>query len=490
MRAFDPSELSRLLDGILDFAIFTLDGDGMITSWNQGAERVYHWTADEILGQHFSTLFPESDREQAPAVLETVLSRGQFSEEVWRVRRDGSSFLAHVTIRPQIAAERRFAGFVNVTHDVTEVAGVRVAIDQANHLAALGAMSAEVAHECRNVVMAIGTWTEVLAKIPQVDPRISTAIQQLATSVGRAKGISENLLRLGRPPNAVPQTIDLHELLSAKVPEFSALVRRNVTVRLEFSSERPEIEFDPLHLNQMLANLVANASDAMPEGGEVVVAVVDSADGRLAIEIRDRGIGIPPEVRSRLFEPFFTTKRAKGTGIGLLVTKKLAESNGASLGVRNEPGGGTTFRLEMTRRSTVPLPEQSVNLSRALFVGSDPDLPSFVREAFASRSIAVTTVTTCSAALDEVARNTPHVLILSINLDDCGGIDAYRRISNEWPQLPILFVTETREQPRLLSVHTRPNVRYVGRPLTPDALYHAAALLVAGTFGEARSDVA
>jgi PAS domain S-box-containing protein len=339
-----------LVDAVRDYAIFMLDPDGIIVSWNAGAERAKGYTATEIVGQHFRVFYPA---EQVAArhpehELEVALRDGQYAEEGWRVRKDGSTFWADVVITAIFNDVGTHLGFAKITRDTTErrraqqeqeraaeslsdANGVleelnlqlrRAAADQSQFLAV-------TAHELRTPVAVLGGSAETLARhwqnLPETD-RL-TLLDGMTSSADRLRRLLSDLLTASR--------IDASSLRLEPVPvALEPVVSRAVTA---LKSKHGDVEVaveghdaltvlaDPSRLAQILDNLLDNAA----HHGRAPIHVAVDADGQMArLRVRDSGDGVSPDVRPHLFGRFATGDEISGTGLGLFIVRELARAHG------------------------------------------------------------------------------------------------------------------------------------------------------------------
>jgi PAS domain S-box-containing protein len=357
-RTAGDDELLRLfIESTVDYAFITLDPTGHVTSWNQGAERLKGYQADEILGQHFSVFYPgDVPREIIDARLAVAASEGHHREEGWRVRKDGTSFWADVVITVIRDHDGKLRGFGKVTRDLTERKEaddeIRDASDKMRdaqaqlvakeRLSAIGELAAVVSHELRNPLASLSNTLFVMRQDVERHDESSLA-EQLDVAerqVERAVRIVSDVLDFARSgePNKRPVSLDdlFDEILLTSSPPDSVEVIR---------STEPDLTamVDPDQLRRVLINLVTNAYQAMPEGGTMQIET-SFIGGDARIVLTDSGVGISEAAREKIFHPFFTT-RSHGTGLGLAVVQRIVEAHGGSIAVESAPGAGTTFAI-------------------------------------------------------------------------------------------------------------------------------------------------
>ncbi|WP_269513731.1 ATP-binding protein [Brevundimonas subvibrioides] len=357
----------RVIEGVRDYGIFALDPAGRVVSWNTGAQRIKGWTADEILGEHFSTFYPADARDETPSRLLDVARRdGRVEDEGWRVRRDGGRFWANVVITALRDENGTLTGFSKVTRDITERRRAEDALGHARAEAerasrAKSEFLSRMSHELRTPLTAILGFNQLLGMDEDMlseDQR--HAVDQIAKAGGHLLAMIEEVLDIARieagghalvvePLDPAPLLADMANLIA---PQAQA---DRVEVRIEAGTD-VEILADRRATIQILLNLLSNAIKYGPAGGRVTVAVVASSD-RVRIEVRDEGPGVPAELVERLFVPFdrLDAERwsgAQGSGLGLALSRGLAQAQGGDIAYRpRDDRQGAVFTLELPAAS-------------------------------------------------------------------------------------------------------------------------------------------
>jgi PAS domain S-box-containing protein len=345
-----------LVDSVTDYAIFMLDSDGCVVSWNSGAERIKGYAASEIIGRHFSCFYTEEDR--AAGVpdrgLRTAAQEGRFEAEGWRVRKDGGRFVASVVI-DAIRHEGALIGFAKVTRDVTERRAAEVRLREAQKMEAVGRFTGGAAHDFNNLLMAVLGSLELLRKQLPDDRRMLGLLDNAMEGARRGATLTQRMLAFARRQELKPEPVDLRRLTRGMMELLERSVGSGVTIETRFPSRLRNAFTDPSQLETALLNLTLNARDAM--GGQGVLSItaaeeqVDMANGLapgayIRLAVIDDGHGMDEATLARVTEPFFTTKGVgKGTGLGLSMVDGLAAQSGGRLAIRSRPGEGTTVEL-------------------------------------------------------------------------------------------------------------------------------------------------
>jgi PAS domain S-box-containing protein len=350
LKSYTDSVLSSITSGIV-----TLDLDGRVATVNPAAELLTGLFSGEIAGRYCTEVFAHTP-EVAEILMETLARRaGTATVSLSLRRRNDTSVPVEMSTAPLRGLEGKDLGVVGVFRDVSQIRELEGQLRRSDRLAALGTLAAGLAHEIKNPLASLRTFTRIIPrKFEDVRFR-ETFMRVVPHELERINGIVEQLLELARPsrlrpvPLAIPGVLD--RVLELYANELDA---KGITVSREYAREVPAITADPERLYEAFVNLVSNALAAMAPGGRLTVRngwhrpadpVVRAAGGRrVRIEIEDTGSGISPLEAEKVFDPFFTTK-AEGTGLGLALTHKIIDDHGGSISFRSTPGVGTVFTV-------------------------------------------------------------------------------------------------------------------------------------------------
>jgi PAS domain S-box-containing protein len=460
---FESERSFRLLvENVADYALYMLDPTGIVTSWNVGGQRIKGYSSEEILGQHFSRFYTETDRANGKPTraLRIAREQGRYEEEGWRVRKDGTFFWASVVIDP-IQEDDRLVGFAKITRDITERREAQLKLEaMQKHLAesqkldALGQLTGGVAHDFNNILMIISGSLHFLKKSAPTDAKMQRAVSAIETATKRGAALTSQLLTFARRQSVNPQAISVADRIGAVREVLETGVGSSVQLAFDISPDLWPVTVDISELETALVNLVINARDAMPASGIITVAarnaVADDQDERdfVAISVEDPGQGIAPDVLDKIFDPFFTTKPVgKGTGLGLSQVHGFAHQAGGTVRVESELGRGTRVTILLPRDEIIPSAEKTSiaevgGSGTVLLVEDNPDVASVSASLLEQLGYTVRRVPDADAALRDVELHNVDLVFSDIVMPGkIDGLTLARRLREMRPELPILLAT-------------------------------------------------
>lgn len=460
-----------LVQGVTDYAIFMLDPDGRINSWNAGAQRIKGYTPDEIIGEHFSRFYTQEDRdaEEPDKALDTARREGRFEREGWRIRKNGAPFWAHVIIDQIKDDSGSLIGFAKITRDVTErreaaaaLESAREALFQSQKLEAIGKLTGGVAHDFNNLLMAIMGSMDLLRKYLPDDPRARRLLDNALQGAERGATMTKRMLAFARRQELKPEIIDVQLLILGMKDLMARTLGPTVSIETRFINDSNFIRADANELEMAILNLAVNARDAISGGGQIVISVkkIDApqpSDALKAalyacISVADNGSGMDPRTLERATEPFFTTKGiGKGTGLGLSMVHGLAEQSGGRFILRSTLGQGTTAELwfPAVTAQEQTLSEQSKAKSHTrqralaiLVVDDDPLVLMSTVALIEDLGHTVIEASSGSAALNALKQNPAiELLITDQAMPNMSGLQLAQAIRKQRPTLPIILAS-------------------------------------------------
>ena len=459
-----------LVNGVTDYALYMLDPNGIVTNWNAGGLRIKGYSPEEIIGQHFSRFYSPADQAAGrPArALQLAVENGRYEEEGWRVRKDGTFFWASVVIDPIRDDDNKLLGFAKITRDISERREAQLNLEkiqrqlaESQKLDALGQLTGGVAHDFNNLLMVITGHVHMLKKIAANDAKSLRAIQAIETATQRGASLTRQLLTFARRQSVNPQPIDLRDSIHSVREVLDTGLGSAVQLRINLDDGIWPVMVDPAELETALVNLIINARDAMPDGGSVSVRAsnvhIDNGTRKgdhVAIEVKDTGVGIPPDIMGKVFDPFFTTKPiGKGTGLGLSQVHGFAHQAGGTVAVASELGKGTTFTVCLPRGQLGIAPAEAETRSIAsgtvLLVEDNPDVATASADLLEQLGYSVRWVSDAEAALRELDRDGIDLVFTDIVMPGkTDGLGLARAIKQKHPGVPILLATGYSEAAR------------------------------------------
>jgi PAS domain S-box-containing protein len=349
-----------LIESIQEYAIYILDPNGFVVSWNSGAQRIKGYSAQEVVGKHFSRFYMPNDiRSGKPQRnLEAAAAKGRYEEESLRVRKDGSVFWANVLITAIRDASGTVSGFAKVVRDITERKESEQRLRDAERFAALGTSAAVFAHEIANPLNGLSTSLQIASGLLDDagydNPLVKETMQAANQEISRLSSLLQDYRSLARPQRINLKLSDLRQIVEELlVPNVKHYRDSRVDFRTEFAEELPLVAVDPEKIKQVILNLCKNAVEAMPEGGLLVVKAY-SANENVILEFQDTGQGIPEG-----FNPFqlFKSTKPQGTGLGLPIVEQIVIDHHGTVEYVSELGKGTIFKVSL--KASIADPEHT-----------------------------------------------------------------------------------------------------------------------------------
>jgi PAS domain S-box-containing protein len=460
---FESERSFRLLvEGVADYALYMLDPEGVVTSWNIGGQRIKGYLPQEIVGQHFSRFYTPADQANGKPARALGIARehGRYEEEGWRVRKDGSFFWASIVI-DAIKEGGRLIGFAKITRDITERREAQLQLErmqkqlaESQKLDALGQLTGGVAHDFNNLLMVIGGSAQVLKRYAG-DEKSQRAVEAIESAARRGAALTSQLLSFARRQNVNPQIVRLKECIEAVREILNTGVGGAVQLTTDVKDDVWPVRVDIAELETALVNLTINARDAMPDGGAIGISAenvrLDDETHKgdfVAIRVSDTGIGIAPDVLQKVFDPFFTTKPVgKGTGLGLSQVHGFAYQAGGLVTLASELGEGTTVTISLPRDQCGIVPDrspraESPGTGTILLVEDNPDVAAASTGLLEQLGYAVRWASNAEEALAEIDGDGIDLVFSDIVMPGrMDGLALAQAIREKYPRLPILLAT-------------------------------------------------
>lgn len=468
-----------LVQGVTDYAIYMLDPDGLVSSWNAGAQRIKGYRPDEIIGQHFSRFYTDDDKAAGlpSTALTTAAHEGRFEKEGWRVRKDGTRFWANVIIDAIHADDGRLVGFAKITRDITEkrqaeeaLARAQQELFQAQKMEAVGQLTGGVAHDFNNLLMAVLGSLEIARKRAVAGEPMLDLIDNAISGARRGASLTHRLLAFSRKQDLKLDAVKVADLVGG----MTELLRRSIGAEIEivtrFEADLPAVLSDANQLESALLNLVVNARDAMPDGGTITIRAECHSVGTLTganlssgdyvcLSVTDEGGGMDAETLELSTTPFFTTKGiGKGTGLGLPMVQGLMAQAGGALKLKSAPGCGCTAELwlpvsvghrQPVARPAADLPAAASTSPLTVLAVDDDALvlmnTVLMLEDLGHEAIQAESAREVLKLLDEGIL--PEVILTDHSMPHMTGAELIRQVSASHPAIALVLATGYAELP-------------------------------------------
>jgi PAS domain S-box-containing protein len=493
-----------LIQSVSDYAIYMLDPEGLISSWNSGAERLKGYTEEEIIGEHFSRFYSEEDRAaQTPVLaLRTASREGRFEAEGWRVRKDGTRFWANVVIDPIITPGGSLLGFAKITRDLTErkraqeeLERTKEAFFQSQKMEAIGKLTGGVAHDFNNLLAVVLGSLALAQRRLKEGADVSGLIDNAVKAAERGASLTQRMLAFARKQELTLEAVDLADLVRGMAELLQRTIGPGVAIDTRFPLFTPQVQADARQLELALINLAVNARDSMPNGGTITIAaqkesLVSAEDGLepgdyVRLAVIDEGEGMDEQILAQAVEPFFTTKGiGKGTGLGLPMVQGLARQSGGKFTLTSAKGAGTTAEIWMrvadsSNLQEAPAPEEPTVVRtdplRILAIDDDPLVLDNTAAMLAELGHQVRQAQSGPEALEALEAHSFDLVITDFAMPGMTGEELTQHILASRPDLPVLMVSGYASFP----AGAGPSVLKLGKPFSEHELSRAIVEVIA-----------
>jgi PAS domain S-box-containing protein len=447
--------------------ITTIAPDFTVTTWNPAAERLFGWSAEEVIGQPIPTL-PEDESEESRRrrlALASGAERMQTYEERRR-RRDGAMIDVGVSAATLMDAEGRPRGIVSIYHDISERRRLEQRLRQAQRMEAVGQLAGGIAHDFNNLLTIMQLHAESLTEELPVGSALHADAAEIQRQTERAASLTRQLLAFSRKQLLQPRLLDLNVTVREVEKMLRRVIGEDIVLETQLERDLGQVMADPNQIVQVLLNLAVNGRDAMPAGGRLSIRTanvwLDSGYGDLhgavvpegeyvMLAVSDTGTGMDRATQQRIFEPFFTTKEpGRGTGLGLATVYGIVKQSGGYIWVYSEPGLGSTFKTYLPRmidEARGPAPVDRVYDVRGtetiLLVEDEAELRDLARVHLEHLGYTVLVGQNGDDAL-RIATELPgslHLLITDVVMPGLSGAEIAERLRALRPEVRVLFMS-------------------------------------------------
>jgi PAS domain S-box-containing protein len=488
--------LAAIVEGSED-AIVGKTLDGIVTTWNQGAEKLFGYTAEEMIGTPISRLVPPEHADDTEEILSRI-AKGESvrQHQTERMTKDGRRISVSLSVSPIRNGAGEVVGASKIARDTTHERQLEGLLRQAQKMEAVGRLAGGVAHDFNNLLTVILGYAASLGKgFEPGDPR-AKAVAQIQRAATQAAAVTGQLLAFSRKQVTQPRAIDLSREIAEMQEMLQRLIGEDIDLSVIPDREPCLVTFDPGQLSQVLLNLAVNARDAMPTGGKLTIEthrVMRGAEdfGSHAIRpagpyaqlvVTDTGSGMDQETQAHIFEPFFTTKEAsKGIGLGLATVYGIVQNHGGWIDVYSEPGHGTTFRIyaPMARRAEADrVTAGGTEASRPrrtatiLLVEDQAAIRMLAEDVLIDAGHEVLSAPNGRAALQtaEAHRGEIDLLITDVVMPELSGPELAEQLSRLRPDLLVLYISGYTDHALLHRGAIEQGTAFLQKPFLPAAL--------------------
>jgi len=519
-----------IVESLQDYAVFMMNPEGRVTLWNRGAERMWGWGQQEVLGEPFARFYSADERDANPPdpALAQTIAHGRHEEEGWRKRKDGSRFWANVVYTTVQDDRGDLVGFSAVTRDLTDRkraedelqrlnAGMQKHIAeqteelirtiaqrerlheellQAQKMESIGTLAGGIAHDFNNLLNVILGYVSLLEQ-SATSNQISASVDVIKETVTRGSSLVRQLLAVARKSETQFERTEINGLLQGLQALLQETFPKTIDVFVRLEPNLPAVMADPNQIHQAMLNLCLNSRDAMPEGGELLLKTGTIRGSELRrrfqeareeqyvrITVTDTGHGLDKSIKNRVFEPFFTTKsQGQGSGLGLSVVYGIVTNHRGFIDMASEPGHGTTFDIYL------PLPSDATTLVPAaatgeekkteqiaangatiLFVEDEAHQLNLMQKHLAAEGYRVLTARDGGEAVQTYLRHKQEIdlVVLDLGLPKLNGWEAYKMMKQAAPNVKAIFATGFISPEIEAHLQTEDSSAVITKPYSPD----------------------
>lgn len=482
--------LAAILEASND-SITSATPEGIVTTWNKGAEALFGYTAEEMVGRSAEVLVPPG-MTPVSLYIKWALESGHASYVVPRRRKDGRIVDVAVTLSTMRDSEGRVTGISSIARDVTEAKKLERQLLQAQKMEAIGRLAGGISHDFNNILTAILGNCELLLSDPATPPDVRLQVNEIRDAASIGESIAGKLLEISRPAHAPREVVDVGIILTEMESVLRRLFGEDIRFELRVPTTPMTVRGDPGHLEQVILNLAVNAADAMSGHGTFTIDLAPVAVGigdpleqlalqpgaYVSISTSDTGTGIEPDILERIFEPFFSTKGKDGSGLGLSIVYQIVSQEGGDISVESQPGTGTTFRILLPQADAPSTPPKRVNAfgpfagGTILLAEDDPRVRSVLTRALRDGGYRVIEAEDGAAALRlaEAESGIVDLLVSDVTMPGMTGNELATELLRRRPSLRVLLMSGYARTQALENLLDGGRTEFLQKPFSPSEL--------------------
>ena len=490
-----------------DDAIISKSLEGKVLTWNAGAQRMYGYSAAEVVGRSIYSLVPERLQGDEARILRQV-AQGEpvHHYETVRCRKDGKEIDISLALSPIRDASGTVTGASSIQRDITERKRAEDALRQAAKMEAIGVLAGGLAHDFNNQLYAVSGFAHFIARDPGLSPAARQDLLELQKVADRMASLTRQLLAFARQQVLAPETLDLNAAVEDTLPMLRRLIGSNTRIDLELAPGPKWVRVDRAQLVQVLLNLIINARDAMAEGGRIVLRTLtlEVSPGHLldrlglpveagayaSLSVTDTGKGISPQHMPHIFEPFYTTKEVGvGTGLGLATVEGVVAQSGGRIQVDSVVNRGTTITvlLPLTlepvlqpRSAGYRLRPNTRSLGRILVVEDEDSVRTIVMRTLQTEGYEVLGAREGGEALRELEEvgGAVNLVLTDIVMPGMGGRQLAAELSRRYRQIPIVWMSGHARESEQQRGELSQDEPFLQKPVSADVLLETVAQVI------------
>jgi two-component system, cell cycle sensor histidine kinase and response regulator CckA len=464
--AADQARLAAIVECSND-AIVSKTVDGIIVNWNHGAERLYGYSAEEMIGRPISVLFAAEHYQEYLQIMDKVRKGERIpAYNTVRRRKDGTAITVSTDICPIEVRDGEIVGASKIAHDITRMKELEEQFRQAQKMEAIGRLAGGVAHDFNNLLTVICGYNDIVLNDLPLDDQMRDSLTMIKKAGERATALTRQLLAFSRKQVLEPKVLDLNAVVADSEEMLRRLVGEDVDLVAVLDPSLGRVKADPGQIEQVLMNLVVNARDAMPQGGKLTIETAnvvldqtychshaDVKPGRyVMLAVSDTGCGMNEQTRARIFEPFFTTKDlGKGTGLGLAMVHGFIKQSEGHVYVYSELGIGSIFKIYLREIEAVgfekilpPAVERETHGSETILLAEDDSsVRALTRRILQTCGYTVLEAAHGGEAIRQAEQHagTIHLLVSDVVMPEIGGRRLAERIMALKPGIKVLYLS-------------------------------------------------
>ena len=478
-----------------DDAIIGKTLDGTITTWNRGAERLFGYSSEEMIGSPISRLIPSDHLEDMHEILARIAAGETVDHfETERITKDGRRLTVALTVSPVRDDEGHIVGASKIARDITRVRQLEDTVRQTQKMEAVGRLAGGIAHDFNNLLTVILGYAATIKSQAGSEGPLQASVAEILRAAEQAASLTGQLLAFSRKQVVQIRVFDLSALVQDMKKMLARLIGQDIDLAFITDSAPCFVRADPGHLNQVLMNLAINARDAMPTGGKLTVEThavtrpredlgrhgIRSAGRYAMLAVTDTGVGMDAETQAHMFEPFFTTKDSgKGTGLGLATVYGIVKQHGGWVDVYSEPGHGATFRIYLPSAQEpvaepVPASQKSGprRVGTILLVEDQAAIRMLAEDVLSGAGHHVLAAGSGPAALRLLEKHPDHIdlLITDVVMPGMSGPELAAQLTRLRPNLAVLYISGYSDHALLHRGVIEKGISFLQKPFLPETL--------------------